>query len=315
MSADYSISPATEMKGEMPMAKKRNYEELDLTDDFMFGKVMEDRELCRETLECLLGHEIGELMEIQPQKQVLITSDGKPIRLDIYTRDSRAVYDAEMQNLNGKKVESLDLPKRSRFYQSSMDMDILSKGETYRELPESNVIFICTFDPFGKGYARYTFDYRCNEDLEIRLGDQAYKWFYNFQCNIDKVPDEMRSLYRYVQSGMADSELTQKLHTAVIRARRNEIWRAEYMKELLIYQDMKEEGREEGREEGQWQARMQIVCRKYVKGKTPEQIADDMEEGIDNIMPLYDMVCKYVEMHSELKGNSDALYEGIMSTF
>ena len=43
----------------MPMAK--SYEELRFTDDFMFGKVMEDRELCRDVLECLLGEKVGEL--------------------------------------------------------------------------------------------------------------------------------------------------------------------------------------------------------------------------------------------------------------
>ncbi len=37
----------------------KSYEELRFTDDFMFGKVMEDRELCRDVLECLLGEKGG----------------------------------------------------------------------------------------------------------------------------------------------------------------------------------------------------------------------------------------------------------------
>ena len=36
------------MKGEILMAK--DYEDLTITDDFMFGKIMEDRELCLEKL-------------------------------------------------------------------------------------------------------------------------------------------------------------------------------------------------------------------------------------------------------------------------
>ena len=52
-------------KGGDHMAK--NYEELKLSDDFMFGKVMEDGVLCQEVLECLLGKPVGELTEIQPQ--------------------------------------------------------------------------------------------------------------------------------------------------------------------------------------------------------------------------------------------------------
>ena len=45
----------------------KNYEELKLSDDFMFGKVMEDGALCREVLECLLGKPVGELEEIELQ--------------------------------------------------------------------------------------------------------------------------------------------------------------------------------------------------------------------------------------------------------
>ena len=100
------------------MSKQRamkNYEELRFSDDFMFGKVMEDPELCREVLECLLQEPVGELKEVQTQREFRFTVDGKPIRLDVYNEDSRgAIYDAEMENLNRKTVDSHQLPKRSR---------------------------------------------------------------------------------------------------------------------------------------------------------------------------------------------------------
>ena len=32
-------------------------------------------------------HPVGELMDVDPQKEFRYTSDGKPIRLDIYSRD------------------------------------------------------------------------------------------------------------------------------------------------------------------------------------------------------------------------------------
>ena len=66
----------------------RSYEELRFSDDFMFGKVMEDKELCREVLECLLQQPVGELTEVQTQREFRYTSDGKPIRLDVYNEDS-----------------------------------------------------------------------------------------------------------------------------------------------------------------------------------------------------------------------------------
>ena len=54
----------------------KSYEELTFVDDFMFGKVMEDKELCRDLLECLLGQPVGELQEVQSERQLRYTADG-----------------------------------------------------------------------------------------------------------------------------------------------------------------------------------------------------------------------------------------------
>ena len=80
------------------MKQFKSYEELEFRDDFMFGKVMQNKELCHDVLECLLQRPIGVLQDIVPQWEFRYTSDGKPIRLDIYTRDKENIYDAEMQN-------------------------------------------------------------------------------------------------------------------------------------------------------------------------------------------------------------------------
>ena len=89
----------------------------------MFGKVMKDPEICRAVLECLLGHPVGELKHIDSEKEFRYTSEGKPIRVDIYTRDDNFIYDAEMQNKNNKSIEDLQLPRRSRFYQAAIDTE------------------------------------------------------------------------------------------------------------------------------------------------------------------------------------------------
>ena len=226
----------------------KNYEELKLSDDFMFGKVMEDGRLCREVLDCLLGKPVGELEEMHTQREYRYAMDGKPIRLDIYTRDGETVYDTEMQNLNHKKPEDYDLPRRSRFYQSVMDTDHLKKNQSYRTLPETNILFICTFDPFGENLPQYTFQSRCEEMPELALQDHTVKYFFNCSGQREEVPKNVQALYRYIMTGEPMDELTGKLHRAVEAGRRNEKWRSEYMKELLHDDDMREEGRAEERE-------------------------------------------------------------------
>ena len=227
--------------------KQKEYEELEFRDDFMFGKIMEDKELCRDVLECLLQRPVGELTEVQTQREFKYVSDGKPIRLDVYSEDSEgAVYDTEMQNLNKKTVEYYQLPLRARFYQSAIDTDYMNRGNSYKKLPESNVVFICTFDPYKRGLSKYTFKERCEEDSEIVLGDKTTKVFYNCTYRGSDLPDDLKSLYEYVETGKADTDLTKKIETAVKKGRKNEVWRSQYMKEMTIIMDAREEGREEG---------------------------------------------------------------------
>ena len=221
------------------------YEELEFSDDFMFGKTMEDPELCHDVIECLLQRPVGALLEVQGQKEFRFTSDGKPIRLDVYNEDSdHTVYDAEMQNRNNKNIPSLALPRRSRFYQSSIDIDFLNKGGHYKSLPECHVMFICTFDPFGQNLAWYTFRERCDESKELVLGDGTEKHFFNCTYEGSDLPDEVRELYEYVRSGHVGSPLTKRISAAVEKARKNEEWKTTYMKERLIIQDAIEEEHE-----------------------------------------------------------------------
>ena len=228
------------------MFMAKNYEELTIADDFMFGKVMEDKELCRAVLECLLNQPVGEPEEIQAEREFRYITDGKPVRLDVYTRDQKSIYDAEMQNLNHQKAENLELPKRSRFYQSSMDTDHLRRGKSYRELPEGKVLFICTFDPFGKGYAQYSFQNICTEDKNLYLKDGTEKIFYNSTSQSENISENLRLLYQYITTGQIGNHLTEKIEKAVVRAKKNEAWRAEYMKELLHDDDVRQEGIQEG---------------------------------------------------------------------
>ena len=54
----------------------------------------------------------------------------------------------------------------------------------------------------------------------------------------------------YLKDGTEKIWEGRRIDEAVRRARKNEEWRSEYMKELLHDDDVREEGRAEGREEG-----------------------------------------------------------------
>ncbi|MBE5858233.1 MAG: Rpn family recombination-promoting nuclease/putative transposase [Lachnospiraceae bacterium] len=226
---------------------------------------MKNPELCRKVLETLLQRPIGELTVCENEKTVKITKDGKAIRLDIFAKekDSNTQYDAEMQNLNNKSLEDLSLAKRSRYYQAIVDMQSLNEKSNYRNLGDSNIIFICTFDPFGKNSPLYTFTERCEEYPEMELESGIKKLFFNTKASdLTLLPKDMEALYNYINTGKADDELTEELDDAVKVARMDAELRGEYMRTDLFIQDAiyegvkigeekgEKKGREEGREEG-----------------------------------------------------------------
>lgn len=69
------------------------------------------------------------------------------------------------------RIAQQNLGKRSRYYHSQIDMELLLSGMPYELLSDVYVIFICDFDPFGRNMYRYTFDARCKEDTGLSLKD------------------------------------------------------------------------------------------------------------------------------------------------
>lgn len=232
---------------------QKKFEELELKDDFMFGKVMSNKLLCKKTLEVLLGITIEDIHYSDSQKTIDITYEGKSIRLDFYVQDEQhTVYNAEMQQ-NSNNNTKIQLPKRSRYYQSMIDLNLIEKGTPYTALNKSFIIFICTFDPFGRGLYRYTFQNLCTDNPELSLGDETTKLFFNTKgFSEDKtVSEPLKNFLYYIETKIPTDNFTNELDAEVERIRMNETWRREYMKEILHDFDIKEEGRQEGFESGQ----------------------------------------------------------------
>ena len=143
------------------MGRIKEWEELTICDNFLFQKVMQNKRICKRLIEKLLGIKVKNITYPESEKSIDVSATQKSVRLDLYVEtDEGVILDIEMQTTDSADSE---LPKRTRYYQSMIDLDVLSKGKDYEELKQSYVIFICTFDPFGHGRKQYTFSYRCQE--------------------------------------------------------------------------------------------------------------------------------------------------------
>lgn len=77
---------------------KTNWEELSISNDFMFGKIMQDPELCKELLQRILPDlKIDHIEYPELQKSIKPDVDARSVRLDVYVKDNKdIVYDIEI---------------------------------------------------------------------------------------------------------------------------------------------------------------------------------------------------------------------------
>ena len=185
-------------------------EELTFTDDFMFGTVMKNKVICKGVLERLLHIKVGKIEYPSLQKTIAPFYESKGIRLDVYVSDPERIFDIEIQTSIPPS-----LPKRTRYYQSLMDVDNLLRGQSYADLKESYVIFICTQDPFGKGLPVYEFRNICTADGTLFLDDKSVKVFYNVGAYGKEDEPELSALLEYLCERRATSGFTQHIDALV----------------------------------------------------------------------------------------------------
>ena len=207
------------------MSNFKRWEDLTITDDFMFCKVMSDPDICKELLEILLHIKIERLVFQEPQKSFRLTSESKGIRLDVYVKDSNRVFDIELQTTNERNLEL-----RTRYYQGVMDISELEKGEFFSNMKESYIIFICMFDPFGADIPIYTIKQTFAENDKLIFNDKTHKIFYNVKA-FEKIANdvETKAFLEYLCKHQSTTKFTQSLETAVYRNRNNQNWRKDYM--------------------------------------------------------------------------------------
>ena len=232
------------------MARKP-FEELNFADDGMFQTVMKNPEASAELVERLLGVRVKNVKYPKLEKKIAPYYATKGVRLDVYLKDVDKIIDVELQT-----YEMDALGKRTRYYQSMVDIDSLIKGEDYSELKDSYILFICKFDPFRDkkdqphGLYRYTFRNVCDENSLVNLDDKCLKVVYNASAYEKAEDPKVRALLRFIQTNEpGEDPFAKQLEDFVFKARTNEKFKREYLAMNLHDRDMMKIGEREGRQE------------------------------------------------------------------
>ena len=253
------------------MTERKRLADLTIKNNFMFGAVMCDENNCKDLLERILQFPIARV-EVSKEKSIVYHPEYKGIRLDVYAEDEYGThYDIEMQALQKPAIE-----KRSRYYHSQMDMEFLLSGEEYDKLPNSYVIFICDFDPFGKQKYCYTFENICLENKELTLQDGCKSIFLSTKGeNNQDVSIELLKFLQFVKADLSEStkdfedEFVERLQKSVKHVKESR----EMEKRFMLFEEMLRDERKEGRVEG---LALAVISLLKSKGEVSKVLQDNV---------------------------------------
>ncbi|MBQ6910364.1 MAG: Rpn family recombination-promoting nuclease/putative transposase [Synergistaceae bacterium] len=208
---------------------------VDISNDFMFCHVMQDKEIFAEVLHRILPElDIGRVEFCEYQKTLSEYIDMQGVRFDVYAKTKSdgeiKVFDVEMQ-----KVNKDSLAKRARYYHALMTSNIMNRAEikNYKDLPDEFVIFICKFDLFGQGRSIYEFENLCRQDTNLSLGDGTRTIFVNADSSDENISPELKNFLNFIMGGTSSDPFIKKLEKIVYIAKQRPEWRINYMKMLM----------------------------------------------------------------------------------
>ena len=214
-------------------------------------------------------------------------------------------YDLESQN------EKKNLPKRSRYYQAELDVSSLKPGEDYSNLKPLYIIFICTFDPFDRGFYRYTFEPICKEDKELMLDDETCRIFLNTKGkNNEDVPEELVEFLHYMENSTdhyietkTHSQSVRKIHDMVKQVKRSAKLEEQFMRGEELLKQREQMGREAGLVQGR---RDSLIIVLQAKGTISEALSGKIAlqsdlEVLNNWIALAGQVSDIEEFERQIR--------------
>ena len=240
---------------------RRKLEDLNLIDNFLFEALVSHPEFgepfCRIMLSILMQREVRQVKVVSQKAYPGSDTDRHGSRLDVYVEEYfngdmnmdigglPVLYDIEPEK--GEKNKS-SLPRRVRFYHSSIDHGSLASGTEYLKLRHVYVIMITTFDPFGYDHILYTVRNTCIEVPELPYDDGSVTFFFYTKGRKGECADEIRELLHFMentQDANAVSSRIRQILDMVSMVKHDERMKVAYVKSFERDELIRQEGREE----------------------------------------------------------------------
>ena len=212
----------------------KKWEDLQFSDNYIFCKVMKNKNLCKQMLEILLGIKVKDIDYIQSEHPLDDYYQTRGIRMDVYVEGDDKIYNLEMQSGNYD-----DLLLRSRYYLSASDVSSTPRRTKFKDLKETYIIFLCMNDPFNQGVPLYTEVTFFKETPNFQINDKTHKLFYNASAYAKADKEEVRDVLEFIYKLKSKSSFTKQLEDSVTLAKADHMFKDEYMYFADILEDEK----------------------------------------------------------------------------
>lgn len=273
----------------------KSWDELTLADNFIFQKLMLNEELCKKILSEILGKEVIKIEYTDYERTIDISPDAKGIRLDVYIKGEKEVYNVEIQN-----GYFIHLPKRGRYYSSLIDLDLLEKGAEYDELCQSYVIFINTFDFYKMNQYKYTFTYKCDEVPGLEYGDLTTMIMLNTLGTEGNISNDLKTFLNCINGVFSDDDFSATIRNEYEHIKLSRKFRREYMTlEMELkkqFKDGEKIGYERGHTDGLAKGHADglsdgiNILHALRAGESVNNIAEKLKIPIQKVQDFYDSI-------------------------
>ena len=171
--------------------ENKNQEYFGLTNDVIFGLIMESDENCLAIIRAILPDlNLASIVYKEVKYSPIPGTSVQEVQFYVEVQDDqKRNYDIEIKMANND-----NLGKQARYYQSQIDYAAFMNGKTHHGYNESFVILLCTFDPFGYGLRRYQFHQYEDTLQDLRLGTQSHTIIINAQGTKGEVSDDLAGI-------------------------------------------------------------------------------------------------------------------------
>ena len=168
--------------------------------------------------------------------------------------------------------------------EKTMAYHSLLAGDSYENLPDTYVIFICDFDPFGDGLYRYSTGMVC-EETGKSVSDGVKTVYLNAHGrNRDGIPEELLQFLDYVKNTGRTEEISttdpfvRHLQDSIDKIKQNRGMEERYMLLEEMMRNERQEGKLEGNTEGKQEFLLTVLESKFsVSSELKEKIMSETD--------------------------------------